>query len=163
MRASRSRLRHSGKRTYRKTVVAALAAAPGLSTLVITKDGLRESNSSHAQGGIASVLDPEDRFEDHVADTLVAGGSLCDRAVVERVVREAPLRIEELIGWGTNFDQVGGRLALGREGGHGCDRIAHETCRCGMLPLAGLSRERQKRRRISYCGVYSGPCRRSSE
>ena len=38
-------------------------------------------------------MDPEDRFEDHVADTLEAGGSLCDRGVVERVVGEAPLRI----------------------------------------------------------------------
>ena len=42
------------------------------------------------KAGIASVLDPEDRFEDHIADTLTAGGSLCDREVVEMVVREAP-------------------------------------------------------------------------
>jgi L-aspartate oxidase len=106
-------------------VRAALAADPGLSVLVVTKDGLGESNSRHAQGGIASVLDPADRFEDHVADTLVAGGSLCIREVVDRVVREAPQRIEELIGWGTQFDHAGERLALGREGGHGHNRIAH--------------------------------------
>ena len=43
-----------------------------------------------AQGGIAGVIDPEDRFEDHIADTLTAGGKLCDPAVVEMVVREAP-------------------------------------------------------------------------
>ena len=41
-----------------------------LSVLVVTKDSLRQSNSNYAQGGIAGVLDPEDRFEDHVADTL---------------------------------------------------------------------------------------------
>ncbi|MBN2474304.1 MAG: L-aspartate oxidase [Pirellulales bacterium] len=104
---------------------AALSVDPNLSALVITKDGLEESNSAYAQGGIAGVLAPEDRFEDHVADTLRAGGSLCDAEVVERVVREAPRRIEELIAWGTNFDRVGQRLALGREGGHGRDRIAH--------------------------------------
>ena len=58
---------------------AALATDPRLSVLMITKDGLQTSNSYCAQGGIAGVLDPEDRFEEHVADTLVAGGTFCDR------------------------------------------------------------------------------------
>jgi len=104
---------------------AALATDPRHSILIVTKDGLEVSNSSFAQGGIAGVIDPEDRFEDHVADTLRAGGTLCDPQVVERVVSEAPRRIEELIRWGTRFDTAGGRLALGREGGHGHDRIVH--------------------------------------
>ncbi len=106
-------------------VRAALEVDRDLSVLVITKDGLFESNSSHAQGGIAGVLAPDDRFEDHVSDTIRAGGGLCDREVVERVIREAPALIQELIDWGTQFDRVGDRLALGREGGHGRDRIAH--------------------------------------
>ena len=104
---------------------AALAVDPKLSVVVTTKQAAEQSNSNQAQGGIAGVLDPGDRFEDHVADTLEAGGSLCDKAVVESVIREAPQRIGELIDWGTQFDQAGNRLALGREGGHGRDRIAH--------------------------------------
>lgn len=104
---------------------AALGVDPKLSVVVVTKLTAEQSNSSQAQGGIAGVLDPNDRFEDHVADTLEAGGALCDAAVVERVVREAPQRIGELIDWGTQFDHAGNRLALGREGGHGRDRIAH--------------------------------------
>lgn len=104
---------------------AALAADPRLSVLVITKDNLLQSNSNFAQGGIASVLDPEDRFENHVADTLRAGGDLCDTAVVEMVVREAPARIGELIAWGARFDEESGTLALGREGGHSHERIVH--------------------------------------
>ncbi|MGO9111877.1 MAG: L-aspartate oxidase [Thermoguttaceae bacterium] len=106
-------------------VRAALGTDPGLSVLIITKDGLQNSNSAYAQGGIAGVVDPEDRFEDHVADTLQAGGTLCDPQVVRRVICEAPRRIDELIDWGTCFDTVEGRLALGREGGHGHDRIVH--------------------------------------
>ena len=102
-----------------------LGADPALCVLMVTKDALQISNSFSAQGGIAGVVDPEDRFEEHVADTLAAGGSLCDRQVVQRVVCEAPRRIEELISWGTHFDTSGGRLALGREGGHGHDRIVH--------------------------------------
>lgn len=104
---------------------AANAAQPHQDVLVITKDELRESNSHYAQGGIAGVLDPEDRFEDHVADTLAAGGNLCDRDIVEMVVREAPSRIEELVAWGTRFDQSDGQLLLGREGGHSRERIVH--------------------------------------
>ena len=47
---------------------AAIAVDPKLSTLVISKDNFLHSNSQYAQGGIASVLDPEDCFEDHIAE-----------------------------------------------------------------------------------------------
>ena len=104
---------------------AALAADPQLSVLVVTKEALKQSNSQYAQGGIAGVLDPHDRFEDHVEDTLQAGGFLCDREVVEMVVREAPERIRELIAWGTDFDKEKGELQLGREGGHSRRRVVH--------------------------------------
>lgn len=104
---------------------AALEVPTDLSVLVVTKDRVTESNSSYAQGGIAGVLSPEDRFENHVEDTLVAGDGLCDRAVVELVVREAPAQIEKLIEWGTKFDLENGELALTREGGHSHRRIVH--------------------------------------
>jgi len=104
---------------------AALGVDPKLACLVVTKEGLQQSNSAYAQGGIAAVLDPCDCFDDHVADTLEAGGPLCDRTVVEHVVREAPQRVRELIQWGTRFDRTGDVLSLSREGGHGRDRIAH--------------------------------------
>lgn len=104
---------------------AANAVDSKLSVLVVTKDALRQSNSNYAQGGIAGVLDPEDRFEDHIADTLTAGGQLCDEEVVAMVVREAPDHINELIRWGTKFDRESGELTLGREGGHSHHRIVH--------------------------------------
>jgi L-aspartate oxidase len=104
---------------------AALGVPDPLRVLVVTKDEVRESNSTYAQGGIAGVLDPEDHFEDHIADTLAAGKGLCDPETVELVVREAPRRIGELIDWGTHFDQVDGQVALTREGGHSHPRIVH--------------------------------------
>ncbi|MCD4726342.1 MAG: FAD-binding protein, partial [Pirellulales bacterium] len=104
---------------------AALAVDPGLSVVVVAKQSVEHSNSSLAQGGIAATLDAEDSFEEHDADTLRAGVSLCDPAVVEQVVREAPAHIEELIRWGVRFDREGDRLALAREGGHGKQRIVH--------------------------------------
>src|SRR6478752_7493483 len=104
---------------------AANSIDPKLSGLVVTKDAIQQSNSTYAQGGIAGVMDPDDRFEEHVNDTLVAGGTLCDADVVEMVVREAPGRIQELIDWGTHFDEHAGRIVLGREGGHSRSRIVH--------------------------------------
>ncbi|MGL4514172.1 MAG: L-aspartate oxidase [Lacipirellulaceae bacterium] len=105
---------------------AAMEVDPRLSLLIVTKDKLRESNSSYAQGGIAGVLDPEDAFSNHVRDTLTAGANLCDPAVVEFVVREAPEHIRQLIAWGAQFDLAqGGELQLGREGGHSHHRIVH--------------------------------------
>ncbi len=104
---------------------AATAVNPQQSVLVVTKDELLTSNSQAAQGGIAGVLDPQDCFEEHVADTLRAGGNLCDEEVVDLVVREAPECIEELIELGTRFDEQNGHLMLGREGGHSRRRIVH--------------------------------------
>ncbi|QDV44402.1 L-aspartate oxidase [Stieleria neptunia] len=104
---------------------AANAVDSHLRVLVVTKDVLRESNSTYAQGGIAGVLDPEDRFENHIRDTLVAGANLCDVDVVNMVIREGPGRIEELVRWGTQFDLEEGVLELGREGGHSHERIVH--------------------------------------
>lgn len=98
---------------------------PTLRTMILTKDKLEESNSAYAQGGIASVWDPEDRFDNHVQDTLVAGCDLCDIPIVDIVVREAPQRVAELIDWGTRFDSLDGQLVLGREGGHSHQRIIH--------------------------------------
>src|SRR5207248_4985405 len=61
-----------------------------------------------------------DRFENHMEDTLTAGAGLCDREVVELVVREAPDHIDELIRYGAKFDED-----VGMEGGHSHRRIVH--------------------------------------
>jgi L-aspartate oxidase len=104
---------------------AALEVPPDLRVVVVTKDSIRQSSSSYAQGGIAGVMSPEDRFENHIEDTLTAGAGLCNREIVELVVREAPTQINDLIRWGTHFDLENGRLALTREGGHSHHRIVH--------------------------------------
>ncbi len=104
---------------------AALAVDPKLEVVVVTKDRLLQSNSAYAQGGIAGVFDPLDNFGSHAADTLAAGKGLCDREVVDMVVREAPERIRELIEYGAHFDTHDGEIALTQEGGHSHRRIVH--------------------------------------
>lgn len=124
---------------------AASAVDPRLSVLIVTKEELLQSNSNYAQGGIAGVMDPEDRFEDHVQDTLKAGGGLCDQAIVEMVVREAPERIRELMEWGTRFDAEAGELVLGREGGHSKHRIVHALGDATGLEVMRAMSERTRR------------------
>ena len=104
---------------------AAIGVDSRLSTLVLTKGQLTDSSSHYAQGGIASVEQEEDSFEEHIADTLSTGAGLGDRDVIEMVVREAPEHIRQLVDWGTQFDRENGKLVLGREGGHSQCRVVH--------------------------------------
>lgn len=100
---------------------------PGKSVSVLTKAPADETNTKYAQGGVAVVNDLEnDSFEKHIEDTIIAGDGLCDREIVELVVKEGPARIEELVGWGASFDKdAEGDYKLGREGGHSEFRILH--------------------------------------
>jgi L-aspartate oxidase len=102
-------------------------ARPDLKITVLTKAVADESNTRYAQGGVAAVWNEKiDTEEKHIADTLDAGDGLCNEAVVKMVVEEGPIRVRELIEWGTRFDkEKGGEYDLGREGGHSENRILH--------------------------------------
>lgn len=106
----------------------ALKVADHGTVALVTKKKAADSNTNLAQGGIASVFDQGDSFELHVQDTLAAGDGLCNVDVVERVVKEGPARIRELIDLGVRFNRrgaAGDGLDLGREGGHSRNRIVH--------------------------------------
>lgn len=100
---------------------------PDKKILVLTKTQSDETNTKYAQGGIAGVMNfDEDSFDKHISDTLIAGDGLCNKPVVEIVVKEGVQRINELIDWGANFDkEPDGDFKLGREGGHSEFRILH--------------------------------------
>lgn len=100
---------------------------PDKQVTILTKASADETNTKYAQGGIAVVNDLEnDSFEKHIEDTLVAGDGLCNRAVVELVVKEGPARVQEIIEWGAQFDKdPDGDYKLGMEGGHSEFRILH--------------------------------------
>lgn len=126
------------------------ASESGGDVIVVTKRSREESNTNYAQGGIAAVLDKDDSFEKHVADTLVAGAGMSHLRAVELCVREAPERIRMLQRFGARFDLAqgtahadesspddgsatpataprtkAGNLDLHLEGGHSARRIVH--------------------------------------
>ncbi len=100
---------------------------PDRQIIVVTKTKIEETNTQYAQGGVAVVNDPEhDSFEKHIQDTLIAGDDLCNKKVVEIVVKEGPESVEDIIRLGANFDKdLSGHYTLGREGGHSENRVIH--------------------------------------
>ena len=102
-------------------------ACPDKTVTILTKAQSDETNTKYAQGGIAGVMDTDhDSFEKHIEDTLIAGDGLCNKRIVEIVVKEGVERIEEIIKWGARFDkESGGDFKLGKEGGHSEFRILH--------------------------------------
>lgn len=104
----------------------ALRAAETGTVLILTKKERADSNTNHAQGGIASVMDRSDSFDLHIRDTLESGVGLNRPEAVALIVREGPRSVSELEQWGVSFTRDGtGGFDLGREGGHSKNRIVH--------------------------------------
>ena len=109
--------------------IAGLRAAVGLAAagrvVVLTKDRVSESNTEHAQGGVAVVLSDDDDISLHFQDTIDAGAGLCDEESVGVLVEEGPHYIIELIEHGAQFDREGDELLFTREAAHSRRRILH--------------------------------------
>ena len=104
---------------------AAIELAESGRVQVVTKEALGESNTSYAQGGIAVAISGDEDVSLHLEDTVRAGDGLVDREAARVLVEEGPLRVQELLHWGTSFDRENGRLMLTREGAHSRSRILH--------------------------------------
>ena len=73
---------------------AALAVAgTGHDVTLVTKAELVESNTYHAQGGIAAAIFSDDDPKLHAADTMAAGHGLCDPKAVDILTREGAERV----------------------------------------------------------------------
>src|SRR5258708_13832791 len=106
---------------------AAVELAPHGQVLVVTKESVSESNTHYAQGGIAVAMEGDADVKLHLDDTIAAGDGLVHRAAAQALVSEGPLRVEELIEWGTRFDRLNGRLLRTREAAHSLPRILHAS------------------------------------
>lgn len=111
----------------------ALKVAAYGKVLMLTKSDEDESNTKYAQGGIAAVMYAPDSYDKHVEDTLICGDGECDEKVVKLVIGESTERINELIGWGAQFDKTSsGNYDLAKEGGHSEKRILHHKDNTGF-------------------------------
>jgi L-aspartate oxidase len=102
------------------------AASNGCEVILVCKKNLSDSNTWHAQGGIASVLASDDSIQSHIKDTLNTGCGICNTDTVEQVVADGPGLVKELLEWGAEFDKnATGTISVSFEGGHSHARVAH--------------------------------------
>ena len=79
-----------------------------------------------AQGGVAVAWGSDDTPGLHAQDTLAAGAGLCRLEAVQALTEEGPVRIQELLDLGANFDRDNqGQLHLTREAAHQRRRVIH--------------------------------------
>ena len=86
-------------------VRAAIEAAPYGDTVLVSKTIAGKGGcTTMAEGGYNAVLREEDSCEIHYEDTLRGGAYLNDPELVKILVKESPLRMDDLIRWGAVFD-----------------------------------------------------------
>ena len=116
-------------------VRAAIEASQYGDTVLISKTIVGKGGcTTMAEGGYNAVLREQDSCEIHFDDTLRGGAYLNDPELVTILVKEAPLRMKDLIAWGAVFDftdndEVAQRPFGGQKFPRTCyagDRTGHE-------------------------------------
>ena len=91
---------------------------------MITKSDAESSDSFLAQGGICVLRDDED-YDSYFEDTMRAGHYENRKESVDIMIRSSREIIEDLIGFGVEFEKQDGELAYTREGAHSRPRILY--------------------------------------
>lgn len=138
----------------------ALHLAQTHKVVVISKRTLLDGASNWAQGGIAAVLDSTDSHEQHIADTLIAGGGLCDESATRYIIEHGREAIDWLIEQGVPFTrdesaELGYHLT--REGGHSQRRIIHAADATGHAVQVTLEQKARSHPNITvlenHCAI----------
>lgn len=144
----------------------ALSLPEHLKVTVLAKDELSACSSYYAQGGIAAVIDTEDKVSDHVSDTLIAGDGLCDQQATTHILSQGSEAISWLLSHQVPFTtndhcalQADTKtnatspsltdLHLTQEGGHGCRRVAHADDATGRHIMVQLQQQALQAKNIS--------------
>lgn len=142
----------------------ALSLPKHLKVTVLAKDDLSACSSYYAQGGIAAVIDAEDKVSDHVSDTLIAGDGLCDPDATTEILTEGSNAIRWLLAKQVPFTTNDhstlladtksnapslADLHLTQEGGHGCRRVAHADDATGRHIMIRLQQQASQANNIS--------------
>ena len=108
-------------------LMASLELPENYKVLLLNRNTNQNSSSRWAQGGIASVVRPDDSFDLHIQDTVNAGDGLCDLRSVEMLVKEAPACVNRLQKLGMIFDQNSNELSTTLEAAHSCSCLLYTS------------------------------------
>lgn len=116
--------------------------------LLITKAAVDESDSYLAQGGICMLRGEED-YDAYFEDTLRAGHYENNRESVDIMLRSSRGVIEDLIGFGAEFERnPDGTIKFTKEGAHSAPRICYHEDITGKEITSKLLAEVQRRGNI---------------
>lgn len=90
--------------------------------VMITKSDLKSSDSFLAQGGICVLRDEAD-YDGYFEDTMKAGHYENRKESVDIMIRGSRAVINDLVGYGVEFDRENGEFLYTREGAHSRPRI----------------------------------------
>lgn len=140
---------------------AAMELAGHGSTVLCSKSEITESNSSHAQGGIAVPMAESDTIDAHLHDTLIAGAGLTNPSVAREIIAAGAARIADLERWGVRFERktltprdADSSYDLGREGGHSARRILHSGDITGAEVIRVMAATARKKRGLKIFEHY---------
>lgn len=116
---------------------------------VLAKSHLQDASTYYAQGGVAAVLDQTDSIEQHIDDTMIAGGHLCHLNAVKFTVEGGQDAVDFLLKQGVQFTlDEHENLHLTREGGHSQRRIIHAADATGKAISTTLVERAQEKENI---------------
>ena len=132
-------------------LMASLELPENYKVLLLNRNTNQNSSSRWAQGGIASVVRPDDSFDLHIQDTVNAGDGLCDLRSVEMLVKEAPGCVNRLQKLGMIFDQNSNELSTTLEAAHSCRRVLHVKDRTGRALVEVLEDHVENKKNVLHC------------
>ena len=115
---------------------------------IITKDAADKSDSFLAQGGIC-VLRDEGDYASFFEDTMRAGHYKNNRESVDIMIQNSRDVIDDLIGYGTEFEKKNGEYVYTREGAHSRPRILFHEDETGKEITQNLLNTVRNRRNIT--------------
>ncbi len=122
--------------------------------VIVTKKKCDESDSFLAQGGIC-VLTDDDDYDAYFEDTMRAGHYENKKESVEIMIRSSRDIINDLIGYGVDFEKENGALAYTKEGAHSRPRILFHEDETGKEITSKLLSEVKKRKNVTVIEDYT--------
>ena len=116
--------------------------------LMITKGDLEESDSFLAQGGICVQKNDAD-YDSFYEDTMRAGHYENSPGSVDLMIRDSRSVINELIGYGVEFEKDSNGLSFTRAGAHSTNRILYHDDITGQEITSKLLLQVQSKRNVT--------------